>query len=358
MQLKVLHLAAANRWTGAAAPAFAEVEALRSAGVDAHYAYVGGYRLAQKIGHVEFAHPVIDRAQNPLSFVRTLRALEQLTARIGFDVIHSHLTWDHWLAAALARGRKTRCVRTIHARRVLRRDPFSRLLFSRTDAFCVINAQFEGDPALAGKPTIFTPPPLDRRQFTPDGAAVRGVYGIDDEAIVITVIGKITPGRGFEEALQTFAVVHRNVPRTRLMIIGRGPLRPHLETLAGTLGIADAVTFAGYHEEDLAEHYRASDLLMFTAAGSDEGHRAVLEAMGCGVPPVTFPIEGMEALVPSHLISPLSTPEALAATIETAVGGDLSRLKREAIAQAKSFDYEPAAARLIHIYGAAMRAPS
>src|SRR6185369_2565161 len=39
-RMKVLHLAAGNRWTGAAAPAFAEVEALRMAGADAHYAYV------------------------------------------------------------------------------------------------------------------------------------------------------------------------------------------------------------------------------------------------------------------------------------------------------------------------------
>jgi len=43
VSVKILHLASANRWTGAAAPAFAEVEALRAAGVEAHYGYVGGY---------------------------------------------------------------------------------------------------------------------------------------------------------------------------------------------------------------------------------------------------------------------------------------------------------------------------
>ena len=48
--MKVLHLASANRWTGAPAPAFAETEALREAGIDAHYAYVGGYKLAYRSG--------------------------------------------------------------------------------------------------------------------------------------------------------------------------------------------------------------------------------------------------------------------------------------------------------------------
>src|SRR5207237_8901970 len=58
-RMKVLHLAAGNRWTGAAAPAFAEVAALREAGVDAQYASVGGYKLEQKLARVDFAHPAI-----------------------------------------------------------------------------------------------------------------------------------------------------------------------------------------------------------------------------------------------------------------------------------------------------------
>ena len=96
--MRILHLASENRWTGAAAPAFAEVEALRAAGVDAHYAYVGGYKLQAKIGHHDFAHPLIEKAQNPLSFFRTVEAIDRIVHRHGFDVIHAHLTWDHWLA--------------------------------------------------------------------------------------------------------------------------------------------------------------------------------------------------------------------------------------------------------------------
>lgn len=355
MQLKVLHLVAANRWTGAAAPAFVEVEALREAGVDAHYAYVGGYRLEHKIGHFDFVHPIIDRAQNPLSFLRTLRALDRLAATSGFDIVHSHLTYDHWLAAALVRRRPMRLVRTIHARRVMRRDPATRVLFSRSDAFCVINDSFRDHPALAGRPAVFTPPPLDTRQFSPTGPEVRSTYAIPSDAVLITVIGKISPSRGFEEALQTFALVREKVLRARLMIIGRGPLRPHLEGLAASLGISDAVTFAGYHEDDLAAHYRASDLLMFTAAGSDEGHRAVIEAMGCGVPPVSFPIEGIESLIPPSLISEEATPDALAATIVKAAAGDLAALGIDIAGRAASCNYERASSRLIQAYEAAQQ---
>src|SRR5436190_13489955 len=102
--MKVLHLASANRWTGAAAPAFAETEALREAGIDAHYAYVGGYKLQAKLARVGFAHPIIDKAQNPRAFVRTLQAIDRLHDHHRFDIIHAHLSYDHWLAGFVARG--------------------------------------------------------------------------------------------------------------------------------------------------------------------------------------------------------------------------------------------------------------
>ena len=118
--MRILHLAAGNRWTGAAAPAFAEVEALRAAGVDAHYAYVGGYKLQAKLAHHDFAHPIIEKAQNPVTFVRSIQAIERLVHQHGFDVIHAHLTYDHWLARIVARDHPAgRVARTFHPRRLL-----------------------------------------------------------------------------------------------------------------------------------------------------------------------------------------------------------------------------------------------
>src|SRR5687767_2699178 len=206
--MRVLHLASGNRWTGAAAPAFAEVEALRMAGHDAHYAYVGGYRLQAKMGHHDFAHPLIEKAQNPFSFKRTVDAIDRLVRRHGFDVIHAHLTYDHWVARFVARDYDLRLARTFHARRVLRNDPFSRSLLRKTDHLFAVNATFD----VRGRSVTFTPPPIDHRQFNPEGPAIA------TESKVITVIGKLSPGRGFEEALQAYAILGRT--DVKLMIIG------------------------------------------------------------------------------------------------------------------------------------------
>jgi len=339
--VRVLHLAAGNRWTGAAAPAFAEVEALRAAGVDAHYAYVGGYKLETKLKDVPFAHPLIEKAQNPIAARRTLRALRSLGA---FDIVHAHLTYDHVLGVRLARAFKARLARTYHSERVLRRDPFSLLLQRHTPLRFVINETFSVPGA------TFTPPPVDHRQFTPDGENVRARYGIDPQAPLAVSIGKLTHDRGFELALQAFAVVRRTLPNARMMIIGHGPHQKTLEFLAHALGLD--VVFAGYHEDDLAEHYRAADALLFTARGSDEGHRAILEAMACGVVPVSAPIPGVEALVrglDTQLIAVANTPEAIAARA-TPILAARGLLKRAVVEQSQKFSYEEAATRLMRAY--------
>jgi glycosyltransferase involved in cell wall biosynthesis len=348
--MRILHLAAGNRWTGAAAPAFAEVEALRAAGVDAHYAYVGGYKLQAKLGHHDFAHPAIEKAQNPLAFRRTLDALERLVTHHGFDVVHAHLTYDHWLARFTTRGRNVRLARTFHARRVLRTDPFTRSLVRRTDLLFVVNHAFRNAPAFGEREAVFTPPPLDLAQFAPDGPDARALYRLDGKTKVVTVIGKLSANRGFEEALQTFAALRPLVDGVRMMIIGHGEHRPALEALANALGIAEDVIWAGYHEDDLAQHYRASDLLLFTARGSDEGHRAVLEAMACGVPVATYPIEGIDALVEPGHVAEDAEPEALASLAASLLARDPAALRAAAVERAQEFGYEQAATRLIAAY--------
>lgn len=353
--MKILHLAASNRWTGAAAPAFAEVEALRAAGVDAHYAYVGGYRLEQKIGRYDFAHRVIEKNQNPMTFRRSVEAIYRMIKRHGFDFVHAHLTYDHWLARFAAREHNVRLARTFHSRRTLRQDPFTKSLVRRTSVLCLINDTFRNAELVRDLSPVFTPPPLDQWQFRPDGPNVRESYGISADTPLFAVIGKMSPDRGFEEAVQTFAEIRKGLSAARLMIIGRGPHRSAIEELARTLDVSESVFFAGYHETDLAEHYRAANALLFTVTGSDEGHRAVIEAMGCGVPPASFPIEGLEALyghLSPRLIAASPHPEALAERTMSILS-DRS-LVDEVIARASAFNYESAANRLIAAYSNAM----
>ena len=348
--MKVLHLAAGNRWTGAAAPAFAEVAALRQAGVDAHYAFVGGYKLEAKIGRLDFTHAIIAKAQNPISFGASSAAIARLLDHHGFDIVHAHLTYDHWLARFATRAWRTQIARTFHSRRVIRSDPFTKWLLARTDVVCVVNDTLRDAPAIRKRAPIFTPPPVNTDEFQPNGADVRNKYEIPSDMLLITVIGKLSKDRGFELALQTFTLIQKRIAKTLLMIIGHGEHRAALESVARDLGISDKVIWAGYHEDDLADHYRASDFLLFTAKGSDEGHRAVLEAMACGTVPITAPLPGMEAIAGNlPLIANENSADALTKLLLSRVD-DLDALRTRVVDRAGDFSFPRAAKRLLTAY--------
>jgi glycosyltransferase involved in cell wall biosynthesis len=63
---------------------------------------------------------------------------------------------------------------------------------------------------------------------------------------VVLGVGRLTGQKDFANLLRAFAHVHRR-RRARLIIIGEGEDRPHLEELVAQLGIAADVALPGYH---------------------------------------------------------------------------------------------------------------
>ena len=72
----------------------------------------------------------------------------------------------------------------------------------------------------------------------------------------------------------------------------------------------------------------------------------MIEAMACGVPVATMPIEGVDALVPREWIAASLAPEALAST----AAAMLAARPGDAYERSLEFGYDRAAARLIGAY--------
>jgi glycosyltransferase involved in cell wall biosynthesis len=168
----------------------------------------------------------------------------------------------------------------------------------------------------------------------------------------------MVPGRGFEQAISTFALLAQQDPAARLLVVAKwGPHREALDSLAMSLGIAERIVWAGYQDDDaLVEHFRAMTLMLFTAAGSDEGHRAIAEAMACGVPVASFPLPGVRAIagpLADRLVSADTTPESLASTAEQLLASGRSELSGLCIERTREFGFEPTARRLLEAYTSA-----
>lgn len=291
--MRILHLVAGEKWTGTAAVVFDQTAALVAAGIEAQFAFVADSPLAHRLHALGWARPLLTRPRGAVNPLRDVALLRATLARERFDVVHAHATHDHVIAALSVGLTRARLARTLHHVRQARRDPFSRALFRRTRGLAFANRAIASAFGVRGP---VHPPVVDSLRFSPEGArwAAPGRTVRVGGGFVIGTVGKLAPGRGHEEALEALA---RLPPPAALLHVGKGEHRPALEAKAAALSIADRNVWAGYQEEALPDAYRAMDVFLFTASGSEQGQRAVLEAMACGLPIVARDVPGVRDLV-------------------------------------------------------------
>lgn len=145
-----------------------------------------------------------------------------------------------------------------------------------------------------------------------DVARVRAAYRLGERPVVLFV-GKFTRRRRLDELLRAFAVVRQTGRPHLLVLVGTNHLGLPLERLAGELGVADAVRFAGHApDDDVAALYRDADLFVYPSEYEGFG-LPVLEAMAAGTPVVTLDNSSLtEIAADAAILLPEATAEALA----------------------------------------------
>lgn len=157
---------------------------------------------------------------------------------------------------------------------------------------------------------------LDLTRFTapPDPHGIAELRG--DAPRVVGTVGRLAPQKAVHVLLDATPALLEVERRTRVLIVGEGPLRPALEARSRRLGIDHAVTFTGYRA-DVEVVYAAMDA--FVLPSLYEGFGLVLiEAMACGVPVVASEGVGTVDLVRdghTGLLVPIDDRGALAASL-------------------------------------------
>ncbi|MEZ5500735.1 MAG: glycosyltransferase family 4 protein [Steroidobacteraceae bacterium] len=103
----------------------------------------------------------------------------------------------------------------------------------------------------------------------------------NNRPLVVGHVGGLIAARDQRTAILALAEVRRQID-AKLLIVGDGPLRNHLERYSVECGVADHVNFAGYRT-DLGEFFNAIDLYVNPAVSEGFGI-ANVEAMLAGVP--------------------------------------------------------------------------
>lgn len=145
---------------------------------------------------------------------------------------------------------------------------------------------------------------LDRFQPQPQAAA-RERLGLGGAGPQLLSVGNLHEHKGQRLVVDAFARLLPVWPQARLLLIGDGDDRSHLQRQVASLGLTDSVRFVGtVPNADLAEWYSAADVLVL--ASSREGWpNVLLEAMACGTPVVATAVGGIPEVVTDESVGRL-----------------------------------------------------
>lgn len=290
--------------------------------------------------------------------------------RLNFDLVHSH----HWILNAdiySAHG-------VPHAgwvRNVRKRSPS---LYDRAVIYIENRIMREGVRTiflpvsslameafrqeyaeLPGEWQIVHPGVNVARFLAPDQATcraeIRGRYGISETDVLLLFVGMNFEVKGLDTIIAALAKarIARPEANIRLLVVGRGDEAKY-GRMARSLGIADAVVFAGTQIDGLERYYRAADIFILLSAFDTFG-MVVLEAMAAGLPVIVSPNVGAKDLVQEGIngfILPFPQDAAAGADriIRLCDSGQREVMGAAAVQTASMHDWERLAENMAKIY--------
>ncbi|MCR4337677.1 MAG: glycosyltransferase [Candidatus Omnitrophica bacterium] len=129
----------------------------------------------------------------------------------------------------------------------------------------------------------------DRRQ------SARHRFGFDPQNIVVGIVGRLSKEKNQSLLLKSAAVLAKQYPQLRVLLIGGGPEEENLRRLIQELNITSIVRFTGILS-NLEDIYPAMDV--FVLSSLTEGvPLTILEAMASHVPVVATSVGGIDELM-------------------------------------------------------------
>ena len=244
--------------------------------------------------------------------IAALKPLRERIDREGYELIHCHGSRGNLVGALLRRSTGLPVVTTVHSDPkldymgrplaaltygalnawALRRIPYR---IGVSDVMCdrLIDRGFDPQQMFAIYNGIdFTPrrPAMKRREFLDS-------LGLDwpGDAVIAGIAARLDPVKDMGTLLRGFAIAHERQPLLRLIIAGTGQDEAMLKGLAGQLGVAREVCFAGWLT-DTDSFYNALDINTLTSL-SETFSYAITEGARFALPTVSSRVGGIPYLI-------------------------------------------------------------
>lgn len=135
---------------------------------------------------------------------------------------------------------------------------------------------------------------------------------------IVIAIGRLNRQKGFDVLIRAHAKIRERNINHRLLILGEGPERDNLETLAVSLGVRGSIEMPGFVSNPMDYIKKAS---VFALSSLFEGlPTVILEALAAGIPVVSTDSAGPSEILSGGkfgMLVPCENVDALADGIET-----------------------------------------
>ena len=116
---------------------------------------------------------------------------------------------------------------------------------------------------------------------------------------IMIFVGRLGQEKNIDFLLESFWNVNKEIPNTRLVLVGSGPEEDNLREKAAECGISGQVTFTGLiPPADVIHCYAGSDIFVFPSVTETQGI-VIAEAKAAGLPVVAVDAFGVSEMVES-----------------------------------------------------------
>jgi len=234
-------------------------------------------------------------------FFRSTNSLESLLQNTHPSLIHAHFGVDGVYALPLAKKLAIPLITTFHGFDAT--NTRKELITSRKIS-CINYLLHRQELARSGDLFICISNFIRDHLLTmgfPEEKLLTHYIGVDTDLFkpkqntsekIIVNIGRLTEKKGTCYLLQAFAMLDKKHNDTKLIIIGDGPLKQELQTLASTLQISDRVQFLGFRTQQNVLHWLQQASVFCLPTLSEGLGLVLLEAASCEVPVVASRVGG------------------------------------------------------------------
>jgi glycosyltransferase involved in cell wall biosynthesis len=190
----------------------------------------------------------------------------------------------------------------------------------------------------------------------PHREAMRKRLGFHPQDVVVGKVARLFHLKGHSLLIEAARIAVQSQPQLKFLLMGDGILKSELEKQIDAAGLKDHFQFAGLVPPQQMPHYLSSCDLLAHCSLREGLARALPQALLCGIPAISFDIDGAREVVfdrvTGRLIAPQDVPGLAEAMVELAQRPDL----REAWGNegkkrcARQFDHRQMTAQIRNLY--------